>query len=85
MFSLTANIVAGVFTCSVEVEIVEKEKSAKEVDHDLDFEKDKIFHTNINPLSFLIFREIQNLHPATKIASQVLDTEINPPEIKVAS
>jgi hypothetical protein len=82
MFSLASNIVAGVFTCGVEVEIVEKE--GKKVDDKSDFEKDKIFQDNINPLSFLIFRKVQNLHPAIKISSLALDTEINPPDTKLA-
>jgi hypothetical protein len=79
--SLASNIVAGIFVCSIEMEMVEK---GKEVKDEPDFEKDKIFHSNNTSLSFLGPLETQNLHPVIKISSLVLDAEINPPDSKVA-
>ncbi len=85
MFSLAANIVADVFLCGEKVEMIEKDgKEGKEVDHESDFKKDKIFQNNIIPQAFLNFRKKQSLHPPTKISSLALGTEINPPDIKCA-
>lgn len=81
--SLASNIVAGIFVCSIEMEMVEKGKAGKEVKDEPDFEKDKIFQSTNTPLSFLGPLATQNLHPTIKISSQVLDAEINPPDSKV--
>jgi hypothetical protein len=87
IISLASNIAAGVFICGEKVDLVEKEKSAKEkeVDDEKDFEKDKIFHNNGVPPNYLTLREKQNVRPDIKISSLALDAEINPPDGKSVS
>src|SRR5688572_9755723 len=82
--SLASNMVAGVFVCSIEVEMIEKGKAGKEVKDEPDFEKDKIFHSTHTHLPFLMPLQTQSLHLVIKISSLALDAEINPPDRQVA-
>ena len=85
-FSFAANMVEDVFICNMEAKIAEKEKeeTSKEIDAESDLDKDKIHarYHNLNP--FLNAISSQHLHPTERIISSFLDTDINPPDLKLA-
>ena len=85
-FSFAANLVADVFVCNIEIKIAEKEKeeTSKETDAESDLDKDKILarYHNLNP--FLNAISSQHLHPAERIISSFLDTDINPPDLELS-
>ncbi len=85
-FSFAANIVEDVFVCKMELKIAEKEKeeTTKETDAESDLDKDKILARNNNLSPYLNTITCQHLHPADRIISSFLDTDINPPDSTLA-
>ena len=85
-FSFAANMIEDVFACNMELKIAEKEKAetSKETDTESDLDKDKILtqHNNLSP--FLNTISSQHLHPTERLISSFLDTDINPPDSKLA-
>jgi len=84
-FSFAANMVEDVFVCNMETKIAEKEKeeTSKETDAESDLDKDKILARYHNLSPFLNAISSQHLHPAERIISSFLDTDINPPDSKL--